>query len=301
MFNDRNTTPTGGAVMHDHPEPTEGCAGQLTIIATPIGNLDDLSLRAQRAINAATLILVEDRRHAQRLFQHLGVQPKTLALHEHNERALAPQIVRRIAAGEHIALLSDAGMPLISDPGFPLLALLRAQQLPVTIIPGPNAALAALALSGLPSDRFSFEGFLPAKGGARRARLQALQPESRSMIFYEAPHRISETLADMAELWGADRAAALCRELTKMYEECLRDDLGGLVALLQAHPDKVRGEMTLVVAGAPEQTQEDTDADRLLGPLLAELPLAQAVRIAVGQSGMAHRFLYARALALTSA
>ena len=300
MFNDRNTTSAGGMVMNGHAEPAESGAGQLTIIATPIGNLDDLSLRAQRAIGAATLILVEDRRHAQRLFQHLGVQPKTLALHEHNERALAPQIAQRIAAGEHIALLSDAGMPLISDPGFPLLALLREQRLPVTIIPGPNAALAALALSGLPSDRFSFEGFLPAKGGARRARLQALQLEPRSMIFYEAPHRISGTLADMAELWGADRGAALCRELTKMYEECLRDSLGGLVALLQTHPDKVRGEMTLVVAGAPEQTQEASDADQLLSPLLAELPLAQAVRIAANQSGMAHRFLYTRALALTS-
>lgn len=286
--------------MNSLAEPAVGVAGQLTVIATPIGNLDDLSLRAQRAISSAALILVEDRRHAQRLFQHLGVRPKTLALHEHNERALAPQIARRIAAGEHIALLSDAGMPLISDPGFPLLALLREQQLPVTIIPGPNAALAALALSGLPSDRFSFEGFLPAKSGARRTRLAALQPESRSMIFYEAPHRIVETLADMAELWGADRGAALCRELTKMYEECLRDSLGGLVALLQAHPDKVRGEMTLVVAGAPERDPGEIEADRWLTPLLAELPLTQAVRIAEAQSGMAHRFLYARALALTS-
>ena len=277
-----------------------GATGQLTIIATPIGNLDDLSLRAQQAISSAPLILVEDRRHAQRLFQHLGIQPKTLALHEHNERALAPQIAQRIAAGERIALLSDAGIPLISDPGFPLLALLRARQLPVTIIPGPNAALAALALSGLPSDRFVFEGFLPAKAGARRARLQALQRESRSLIFYEAPHRIRETLADMVDLWSPDRAAALCRELTKRYEECLRDSLGGLVVLLQVQPDKVRGEMTLVVGGAPEQTRQDADADQLLGPLLAELPLAQAVRLAASQSGMAHRFLYARALALTS-
>lgn len=300
MFNDRSAASVGNALMNDHAEAAEGAVGQLTIIATPIGNLDDLSPRAQRAIGAAALILVEDRRHAQRLFQHLGVQPKTLALHEHNERVLAPQIALRIAAGEHIALLSDAGMPLISDPGFPLLALLREQQLPVTIIPGPNAALSALALSGLPSDRFSFEGFLPAKGGARRTRILALQREPRSMIFYEAPHRISETLADMVELWGEDRGAALCRELTKVYEECLRDSLGGLAALLRAHPDKVRGEMTLVVGGAPEQTLEEADADRLLGPLLAELPLAQAVRIAASQSSMAHRFLYGRALALTS-
>jgi len=274
--------------------------GLLTIISTPIGNLDDLSPRAAQAIRDASLILVEDRRHAQRLFQHLGIRPKTMALHEHNERALAPQIAQRIAAGEAFAMLSDAGMPLISDPGFPLLALLREQQLPVTIIPGPNAALAALALSGLPSDRFAFEGFLPAKAGARRTRLVALQAASYSMIFYEAPHRIVETLTAMAEVWGFERPAALCRELTKVYEECLRDTLGGLLDLLNQYPGKVRGEMTLVVAGAPERDPSEADADRWLTPLLNELPLAQAVRIAEMQSGMAHRLLYTRALALTS-
>ncbi|WP_242947812.1 16S rRNA (cytidine(1402)-2'-O)-methyltransferase [Acidithiobacillus albertensis] len=279
---------------------TEMHSGLLTIIATPIGNLEDLSPRAGQAIAGASLILVEDRRHAQRLFQHLGVQPKTMALHEHNERALAPQIAQRIAAGEQIALLSDAGMPLISDPGFPLLALLREQQLPVTIIPGPNAAVAALSLSGLPSDRFSFEGFLPAKAGARRARLAVLQSESRTMIFYEAPHRIVATITDMAELWGLNRPAALCRELTKIYEECIRDSLGGLLEQLSQHPDKVRGEMTLILGGAPEQDPGEQEADRWLAPLLEELPLTQAVRIAEAQSGMAHRLLYRRALALTS-
>ncbi len=279
---------------------TEMRSGLLTIIATPIGNLEDLSPRAGRAIAHASLILVEDRRHAQRLFQHLGVQPKTMTLHEHNERALAPQMVQRIAEGESIAMLSDAGMPLISDPGFPLLALLRERQLPVTIIPGPNAAVSALALSGLPSDRFSFEGFLPAKTGARQARLAALQSESRSMIFYEAPHRISATLADMAASWGADRPAALCRELTKVYEECLRDSLGGVLDLLKQQPEKVRGEMTLVVGGAPDCDPGEIDADRWLAPLLDALPLTQAVRIAEAQSGIAHRFLYRRALVLTS-
>lgn len=286
-------------MSESHLEMDEA-GGLLTIISTPIGNLDDLSPRAAQAIRDASLILVEDRRHAQRLFQHLGIRPKTMALHEHNERALAPQIAQRIAAGEAFAMLSDAGMPLISDPGFPLLALLREQQLPVTIIPGPNAALAALALSGLPSDRFAFEGFLPAKAGARRTRLVALQAASYSMIFYEAPHRIVETLTAMAEVWGAERPAALCRELTKVYEECLRDTLGGLLDLLNQYPGKVRGEMTLVVAGAPERDPGEAEADRWLTPLLNELPLAQAVRIAEMQCGMAHRFLYARALVLTS-
>ncbi|PKY11023.1 16S rRNA (cytidine(1402)-2'-O)-methyltransferase [Acidithiobacillus marinus] len=279
---------------------TEIRSGRLTIIATPIGNLDDLSPRAGQAIAEAALVLVEDRRHAQRLFQHLGVQPKTLALHEHNERALAPQMAQRIAEGESLALLSDAGMPLISDPGFPLLALLREQQLPVTVIPGPNAAVAALSLSGLPSDRFSFEGFLPAKAGARRARLSILSHEPRTLIFYEAPHRIVATLTDMAELCGAERPAALCRELTKIYEECLRDSLGGIVEHLSRHPDKIRGEMTLVLGGAPERDPEEMEADRWLTPLLEELPLTQAVRIAEAQSGLAHRVVYRRALALTS-
>lgn len=271
-------------------------SGQLTIIGTPIGNLDDLSPRAARAMVEAELILVEDSRHAQRLFRHLGLQPKTLALHEHNERDLAPRIAERIAAGERIALLSDAGMPLLSDPGYPLLAALRARQLPVRVIPGPNAALAALVLSGLPSDRFAFEGFLPAKGGARRVRLDALRTEPRTLIFYEAPHRVAATLQDMVAAFGAQRPAALCRELTKIYEECLRHSLGDLLALLAAAPEKLRGEMTLVVAGAPEAPPDQALADRVLTPLLAELPLAQAVRLAAALSGIPHRVLYELAL-----
>ncbi|WP_123101154.1 16S rRNA (cytidine(1402)-2'-O)-methyltransferase [Acidithiobacillus sulfuriphilus] len=271
-------------------------SGQLTIIGTPIGNLDDLSPRAARAMAEAELILVEDSRHAQRLFRHLGLQPKTLALHEHNERDLAPRIAERIAAGERIALLSDAGMPLLSDPGYPLLAALRARQLPVRVIPGPNAALAALVLSGLPSDRFAFEGFLPAKGAARRVRLDALRAEPRTLIFYEAPHRIAATLQDMVAAFGAQRPAALCRELTKIYEECLRHSLGDLLALFAAAPEKLRGEMTLVVAGAPEAAPDQALADRVLTPLLAELPLAQAVRLAAALSGIPHRVLYELAL-----
>ncbi|MHB1532444.1 16S rRNA (cytidine(1402)-2'-O)-methyltransferase [Acidithiobacillus sp.] len=282
-------TREGGVSMQEH-------GGQLTIIATPIGNLDDLSPRAARAMAEAELILVEDSRHAQRLFRHLGLRPKTLALHEHNERDLAPRIAERIASGERIALLSDAGMPLLSDPGYPLLAVLRARQLPVQVIPGPNAALAALVLSGLPSDRFAFEGFLPAKGGARRARLDALRAEPRTLIFYEAPHRITAALQDMVAAFGGQRPAALCRELTKIYEECLRYSLGDLVALLAAAPEKLRGEMTLVVAGAAEAAPDQALADRVLTPLLAELPLAQAVRLAAALSDIPHRVLYELAL-----
>ena len=277
-----------------------GGAGELYVVATPIGNLDDLSPRAAATLARVDRILVEDRRHAQRLLQHLGIRPPTVALHEHNERELLPRILQQLREGARLALISDAGMPLISDPGFPLLAALRQESVRVTVIPGPSAVTAALALSGLPSDRFCFEGFLPAKAGPRRRALEQLKTEARSIVFYEAPHRILDTLADLCALFGPQRAAALCRELTKVHEECLRADLGTLLHTLQETPEKQRGEMTLVVAGAPGGTPEEAQVQALLRPLLAELPLTQAVRLAEAQSGLPHRLLYQSALALTS-
>ncbi|MGC9127621.1 MAG: 16S rRNA (cytidine(1402)-2'-O)-methyltransferase [Acidithiobacillus sp.] len=278
-----------------------GGAGELFVVATPIGNLEDLSPRAAATLARVDRVLVEDRRHAQRLLQHLGLHPPTLALHEHNERELLPKILTELREGALLALISDAGMPLISDPGFPLLAALRRESVRVTVIPGPSAVTAALALAGLPSDRFCFEGFLPAKSGARRRTLERLKSEERTLVFYEAPHRIIAALEDLGQIFGADRPAALCRELSKLHEECLRDDLGTLLQVLRDTPEKQRGEMTLVVAGAPSSAPEEEQTRILLRPLLAELPLTQAVRIAEAQSGLPHRLLYQTALALTSA
>jgi 16S rRNA (cytidine1402-2'-O)-methyltransferase len=282
-------------------ERAEITCGQLDIVATPIGNLEDLSPRAQRVLREADRVLVEDRRHAQRLFRSIGLQPRTEPLHEHNEREQIPRILAWLAAGERLALISDAGMPLISDPGYPLVSELRRAGVRIAVIPGPSALLAALALAGLPTDRFCFEGFLPAKSGARQQRLQELAQETRTLVLYEAPHRILDTLQEMCDRFGAERGAVLARELTKLHEEGIGENLGEILATLNAHPERQRGEMCLVVAGAAASAPAEADLDQLLRPLLAELPLAQAVRIAEAQSALPHRRLYQRALALTSA
>ncbi len=291
----------GVQLMTDVLQSVEsGRKGRLDIVATPIGNLEDLSPRARRVLATADRVLVEDRRHAQRLFQSIGAQPRTELVHEHNEREQIARILAFLAAGEQLALISDAGMPLISDPGYPLIAALRRAGATVGVIPGPSAVVAALAISGLPSDRFCFEGFLPPRKGARQQRLESLVRESRTLVFYEAPHRILETLTAMTEVFQPHRQAVLCRELSKIHEESLGDCLGDILQTLMDNPERVRGEMALVVAGAAHQEPGEEDQERILRPLLAELPLAQAVRIAQVQTGVPHRTLYQRALALTS-
>ena len=279
----------------------EKAVGRLFIVGTPIGNLEDLSPRARRVLGAVDRVLVEDRRHAQRLFQSIGLQPRTEPLHEHNEREQIPRILAFLQAGEQLALISDAGMPLVSDPGYPLIRELRRAGTEIVVVPGPSASLAALVLAGLPTDRFVFEGFLPAKRGARQERLRALRDEARSLIFYEAPHRILATLQDMIDTFAGDRAAVLAREITKLHEEALGETLQEVWEVLTAAPERQRGEMCLVVAGAPAHETTEVELDRWLRPLLQELPLAQAVRIAEAQSGVSHRRVYQRALALTSA
>ncbi len=269
-------------------------------MATPIGNLEDLSPRARQTLADADRILVEDRRHAQKLFHSMGLHPRTEIFHEHNERQQIPKILQYLRNGEKLAMISDAGMPLVSDPGFPLVATLRAENIPVTVVPGPNAALSALVLSGLPSDRFCFEGFLPARKGARCRKLETLVQEERTLIFYEAPHRILETLEDMESIFGGDRPAVLCRELTKIHEECCGNCIGDILHDFRRSPERLRGEMTLVVGGGEQESPGMETVDRLLRPLLSELPLAQAVRLAEAQSGLSHRVLYQRALSLTS-
>lgn len=274
--------------------------GKLFIVGTPIGNLGDFPPRAREVLAAVDWVLAEDTRHSRRLLDHFGLHPRLQALHEHNERELAPVLIERLAAGETMALISDAGMPLVSDPGYALLRMARERQIPVFVVPGPSAALAALAASGLPSDRFCFEGFPPTKTAARRGALEALKREGRTLIFFESPRRILETLEDMVRIFGADRPAALSRELTKIHEETLRHSLAGLLRLLELAPDKLRGEMVLVVGGAEAAAPAGDDAavEEILLPLLAALPLSQAVALAVRISGRPRKQVYAQALRL---
>src|SRR5918911_3726378 len=231
--------------------------GKLTVCGTPIGNLEDASPRLAKALAEADLVACEDTRQARKLLAHLGVRARTVSYHEVGERARAERLADQIAAGVRVALVSDAGMPLVSDPGYELLRLCLARGLPVEVVPGPTAALAALVLSGLPADRFCFEGFLPRKPGQRARRLGELAAERRTMVFFEAPHRVLDTLAAMAEAFGLDRPAAAARELTKLHEEVLRGGLGELWARLEARGP--RGEFTLVVGGAPAATAPAAD------------------------------------------
>jgi 16S rRNA (cytidine1402-2'-O)-methyltransferase len=224
-------------------------AGALIVCATPIGNLEDASPRLARTLAEADLVACEDTRKAARLLSHLGVKARTVSYHEFNERRRAGELADRIAAGARVALVSDAGMPGVSDPGWHLLQACLDRNLPVEAVPGPSAVLTALVLSGLPTDRFCFEGFLTRKSGARARRLAELAAEPRTMVFFEAGSRIDDTVAAMIEAFGPGRPAALARELTKLHEEVVRAPLSGLAERIAAeHP---RGELTLVVAGAP--------------------------------------------------
>jgi len=246
--------------------------GTLTVVATPIGNLDDLSPRAAAALRGSDLVLAEDTRHTGRLLAHLGSQVPQLSLHEHNETARIPEVLERLRQGQQVALVSDAGVPAVSDPGFRLVRACAEAGVAVTAVPGPSAVLHALVVSGLPTDRFVFEGFLPRKGRARADRLEELAHEPRTCVLFASPHRVVEDLDDLAGVLGADRPAALCRELTKLHEEVRRGSLGELAG--HARVAGVRGEVTLVVGGAPDR------------PLLEAAPeiLAAEVarRVAVG-------------------
>ncbi|HKF00088.1 MAG TPA: 16S rRNA (cytidine(1402)-2'-O)-methyltransferase [Actinomycetes bacterium] len=223
--------------------------GALVVCGTPIGNLDDASPRLARTLGGADLVACEDTRHTRRLLGHLGVRARVVSYHEFNERRRTAELVERIAAGARVALVSDAGMPGVSDPGYQLVQACIAQGLPVEAVPGPSAILTALVLSGLPADRFCFEGFLSRKPGVRRRRLDQLAGEPRTLVFFEAPHRVAETLVAMAGAFGPGRRCALARELTKLHEEVVRGTLGELAERAAAEPP--RGELTLVVAGAP--------------------------------------------------
>jgi 16S rRNA (cytidine1402-2'-O)-methyltransferase len=292
----------GAAGSAQYSGATVSTPGSLSVVATPIGNLGDRSARARETLAAVDLVAAEDTRHSGRLLAMLGIEKPLLSLHEHNEAARADEIVARLRGGANVALVSDAGTPLVSDPGYRVVAAARAAGANVVPVPGPCAAIAALCVAGLPTDRFCFEGFLPSKAGARRARLAALAGESRTLVFYEAPHRVAETLADLAAAFGAERAAALARELTKLHETTYADALGALAARARTDADMNRGEAVLVVAGAPERAPEEAagtvELDALLRALLAELPVSRAVDVVVRATGQRRNRVYERALAL---
>src|SRR5438552_10624202 len=228
--------------------PATGC---LYLVGTPIGNLEDITLRALRILKESDQIACEDTRHTQKLLSHYEISKPLVSYHEHNELTRAPELVVAMEQGAKIALVSDAGMPLVSDPGYRLVTLCARHQIPIIPIPGPSALLAALSASGLPNEEFLFVGFLPARSGERRRALERLRIEDRTLILYEAPHRIAESVADAREILG-DRPACLAREVTKLHEEFLRGKLSEILASLEGHP--VRGEITLILG--PPSTDE---------------------------------------------
>ncbi|MEY2853351.1 MAG: rRNA ((1402)-2-O)-methyltransferase, partial [Pseudomonadota bacterium] len=272
-------------------------SGRIDVVATPIGNIGDLSPRARTALAEADLIAAEDTRHTGALLKQFGIDRPLLSLHEHNETRRAAELVERAARGERIALVSDAGMPLISDPGFGLLRAAIDAGIAVQVIPGPSALLAALALSGLPADRFCFEGFLPAKAAARRERLRELAHEPRTLVFYESPHRVMESLQDMVEPFGAGRLAAVARELTKLHETVYRGTLESLLQIGREDSNFARGEISLVVAGHPAgvEAPDDAYARRVLGVLSGEMPPARAAAVVAQLTGRRKAEIYALA------
>ena len=268
-------------------------AGTLHVVATPIGNLADLSPRALDTLRAVDAICAEDTRHTRRLLAHFGVDRPLLALHEHNEAEVAARLVARLAAGESLALVSDAGTPLVSDPGFRLVSAAREAGIRVSPVPGPSAIIAALSVAGLPSDRFTFEGFLPAKASARRERLASLAGETRTLVFYESSHRIADALADCVAAFGAERPAVLARELTKLFETVLDGRLGELQAAVEADANQRKGEFVLLVGGVGDDAEAKVVQGRLLyAKLAAHLPPSTAAKLAAEISGAPRKELY---------
>lgn len=264
------------------------------MVATPIGNLDDISTRAVAVLNEVKFIAAEDTRHSRTLLSHFGIATRMLALHEHNEHQALEKVIGHLRQGDAVALISDAGTPVISDPGFALVRECHRQGITVSPLPGPSAAIAALSASGMASDRFVFEGFPDRNAGARRAGFERLSSEPRTMLFYESSHRVQACLRDMADIFGADRPAALARELTKLHETILYGTLGSLCAVLERDPMQTKGEFVLILGGW-EQGRDDglgPDAERTMQLLLQELPLKQAASLAARITGEKKNRLY---------
>ncbi len=278
--------------MVEQPSKT----GTLYVVATPIGNLEDVSERAIRTLSEVDLIAAEDTRISRILTNRYGVRTPLVAYHQHNETRRAPVLVDRLVRGENIAVISDAGTPLISDAGYLLVRMAQERGITVTAVPGPCAAVAALSIAGLPTDRFAFEGFLPARAASRRRRLRTLREEPRTLIFYESVHRIVATLRDMVEILGEDREAAVSRELTKKFETIRRDTLKNLAHWIAADPDQQKGEFVVLVRGCAQAGADLQEAERVLKILIKTVPVKQAVALAAEITGSNKNRLYRLAL-----
>lgn len=280
----------------------EKAQGVLYIVATPIGNLDDLSSRAVSVLNGVDVVAAEDTRHSGRLLQHLGLHKRLIALHDHNERDRAGSLLQELEAGRSVALISDAGTPLISDPGYVLVREARSRGLKVSPIPGACALVAALSAAGLPTDRFLFVGFLPAKRSGRRAALEQQVRETATLVFYESPHRILDAVSDIAAVFGEEREIVLGRELTKTFETFYSGTVAEVQAILEADPHGTKGEFVVMIHGAEPVTSDDDagalDVDRLLKLLLPELPVKKVAKLVAELSGRPKNELYQRALEL---
>lgn len=271
----------------------------LYIVATPIGNLSDMSQRAIDVLQSVDIIAAEDTRHSGVLLKHFAISTPSISLHDHNEQQRSETLLEKLQQGESIALISDAGTPLISDPGYKLVSLVRQHNIPVVPVPGSCAVIAALSASGLASDRFSFEGFLPSKQGARQQSLQFLVDESRTMIFYDAPRRLEGSLADMVAVFGEQRPACIARELTKIHETIVTKPLGELLAWVSADANQLKGECVLLVEGAKQQVDaSEAEINRVLSLLLKELPVKKAAAITASLLEVSKNTAYDMALKL---
>ena len=263
----------------------------LYVVATPIGNLEDISYRAVRVLSGVSCIAAEDTRHSRILLNHYSISTDLMSLHEHNESERIPGLVERIRCGEAIALISDAGTPLISDPGYRLVHTLANEGLPVFTVPGPSAVTAALSVGGIAPDRFRFEGFLSSKPPARKKQLNALATESATLVFYESSHRIKAAMANMSEAFGPAREAVICRELTKKFETVIRGSLAELSEILESDRNQCKGEFVVLVAGMPSD-QSPFDGLELARVLREHLPASQAAKVAAKVSGGSRRAIY---------
>lgn len=268
-------------------------SGTLYVVATPIGNLSDISERAREVLAGVSAICAEDTRHTKSLLQAFGIEKPLIALHEHNEGDIAWKLVERLKTGDSLALVSDAGTPLVSDPGYRLVREVRAAGFAVSPVPGACAAIAALSVAGIPSDRFCFEGFLPAKSSGRRERLQNLAREPRTLVFYESSHRIDESLADFVAIFGAEREAVIGRELTKLFETVLGDTLGSLLEKVQQDENQRKGEFVIIVRGCEDDTGVAlAEGQRLYSKLVEHMKPSQAAKLAAELSGAPRKALY---------
>ena len=274
-------------------------SGVLYVVATPIGNLEDFSPRAVRILQEVELILAEDTRHSSGLLAHFGIDTPIMGFHEHNERKFVTRIIEKLQAGKTVALISDAGTPLINDPGYGLVSTAHTEGINVIPIPGPSAVICALSASGLPTDRFVYEGFLPGKSAARKKRLVQLSKEQRTLVFYEVPHRICDSIMDMMICFGAGREATLAKELTKRYETIRKDTLENLLAWLKGEDDRKKGEFVLLVQGSSSREIDESECIRVLNILLQSLSVKEAAAIAARILDESKNRMYQIALGLT--